>query len=96
MNIGGFVRTLQSSFTSLLVTLIVIGTLTALGFVLTKQLEDVDEVELWRTRILLGTRITSALALIVFLANAMITGFTDRMPRSDVDKQPVYDQMNSH
>ena len=96
MNIGGFVRTLQGSFTTLLVALIVIGILTGLALLLLSRLPDEDEVKDWRGWVLLGTKITSALAVIVFLANAMLTGFTDRMPRSDVNKQPVYDQMNSH
>lgn len=96
MNIVGYVRTLQGSFTTLLMTLIVIGILTGVAIFLTSQLSDEDEVKQWRSWILLGTKLSCALSILIFLVNAMLLGFTDRMPRSDVDKQPVYDQMNSH
>jgi uncharacterized membrane protein len=96
MNFGGFVRTLQGSFTTLLATLIIIGILTGLAILLTSQLSDEDEVKQWRSWILLGTKLSCIVSILIFLVNAMFLGFTDRMPRSDVNKQPVYDQMESH
>jgi hypothetical protein len=96
MNIIGYIRTLQVSFTTLLVTLIVICVLTGVSIFLTSQLSDEDEIKQWRRVILLGTKLSCALSILIFLANAIILGFSDRMPRSDVNKQPVYDQMESH
>jgi ABC-type bacteriocin/lantibiotic exporter with double-glycine peptidase domain len=94
MNFVGYARTLQGSFITLLAGLIVIGVLTALGFVLAKHLtDDVDDAEQWKTRVLFGTKIGCAIVIVFFLYDAMTLGFTDRMPRSDVNKQPVYDQM---
>jgi hypothetical protein len=48
-----------------------------------------------RTIIVIAS-LLSSLSVVVFLINALLLGFSDRMPRSDVDKESVYDQMNSH
>ena len=45
---------------------------------------------------MLAASVLSALAFAIFLGHAILLGFSDRMPRSDVNKQPVYDQMESH
>jgi ribose/xylose/arabinose/galactoside ABC-type transport system permease subunit len=96
MNIIGYARSLQGSFVTLLVTLSIVGILTWVALLITSQLEDTDEVLTWRNRIFFGVKLSLVVTVGIFLVNAMILGFTDRMPRSDVDKQPVYDQMNSH
>lgn len=95
MNIGGFARTLQADFTTLLVTLVVIGVATGLALYLA-GFAGADDTTQYRKVIVRSAYVCGALSVITFLAHAMILGFTDRMPRSDVDKQPVYDQMNSH
>jgi hypothetical protein len=93
--IVGFMRTLQVDFTTLLGTLITIGILTGLSLYVSKQLDPEDEV-LRDSIIKKVALVLSALALAIFFAHATLLGFSDRMDRSDVDKNPVYDQMNSH
>lgn len=99
-NVEGLARSLQGSIMVLVGVLVVIAICVAIVLHLIKKAEedhlDSDEAATGR-RWTWGAGVSVALLSVgIFVWYAVAVASTNRMPRSDIDKSPVYEQMDSH
>ena len=98
MYFEGFLRSLQGDFMTTMLALFAIGIAYWLFRVGLKQAPtETSElaVDLSKTvnRVCF---ILITLIVVLFVGRAMSAGFSNRLPRQDVDKGPVYEQMDNH
>jgi hypothetical protein len=99
MHIEGFFRSLQGTFLAALIAIVVI--LIASWTVQKAFVEGNDESSLndhagFQKTLKFWTRRALLAVIILFVVHALVVGFTNRMPRNDMDRSGVYEQMNSH
>lgn len=92
---SGFFRALQSSFTTTLIAFTVLGIIYGIvRYLFTIIDEDQKEYNIITLNIL--SKIISGVILALFILNITVLGISNRTTRADINKQPVYEQMNSH
>jgi hypothetical protein len=92
---SGFFRALQSNFINTLITFTVIGIIYGIARYLCTVI-DPDQKENNISTLNILTTIISSVLLVIFIINITVLGISNRTNRSDINKQPVYEQMNSH
>ena len=85
----GFARSLQGDLMAAGGFLVIIGIL----YLFLSRLAQNDEV---KKQFMMGVAALVLLVLAAVMWRAVSMGAVNRMPRQDVDKSGVYDQMNSH
>jgi len=90
MQLEGFLRSLQGNITSMALIILAIVIVCTLFSLVSRESPD-----LRRTIRSIGLGLT-VLVIAAFTISAAVTAATNRAPRKDVDKDGVYQQMNSH
>ena len=96
----GFARSLQTNITTIVILAIIayIAYRIAIWFINETYNAEATAEELQRVLSLAKKTLFGAYALLAagFVMNAVLVAATNRIPRSDVDKSGVYQQIDSH
>lgn len=85
----GFIRSLQAEITTAIICLVLIW----IAYAVLKRVAEDEKVKQYAK---LGAKILVAVVLFFLFGRALIMGSTNRMPRQDVDKSGVYEQMKEN
>jgi len=100
MNWEGFFRSLSSDFGTAIgsISVVIVAYCVALFFIRRGSSELLEKdnapVVLRTMRRVLGVLVL--LTVVVLFGRAASVAFANRMPRNDINKSPVYEQMDSH
>jgi heme A synthase len=93
---GGFLQGMQANMMSLIGTIIFILVVWLLvRFIISKMTDNEDDAASAKRFVNWTAAIVGLLGIVGFSMNAM-TFATNQIPHSDLDKSPVYDEMNSN